>query len=224
LAQEVSDCSRDTSFLAMFTDVFAEVVRAWSKISCHEAPEELSYYPQVVLLATPIGPGVAKWQAYHTSIMLDELEYSFSPAGVSVFRGPASHAACPKHPEKTLIINMGTTQVDAKGFARKMRIFFEEGSYDLLRKNCNSFSDVGLQYLVGRRLDRQFRQMEKVGASADRYSYVVQLTTGGAYRPNPEADRFKAVQVVGALEAEGRTLLSRPQNMQLQRQHVIKRG
>merc|ERR1719210_2582401 len=76
---------------------------------------------------------------------------------------------------------------------------FLPGTYDLLRKNCNSFSDCALAYLLGMRLDDKYRAPEKLGAQWDKYIGIVRNFSGGCYQPNPLADGFQSCKVVGKL-------------------------
>lgn len=57
----------------------------------------------------------------------------------------------------------------------------------MLRKNCNSFSDAALVVLLGKRLDKRYRQLEQAGA---RFPQLVTAVSNGEYRPNPAADGF----------------------------------
>eukprot|EP00446_Apocalathium_sp_SHHI-4_P077615 CAMPEP_0177560236 /NCGR_PEP_ID=MMETSP0369-20130122/71268_1 /TAXON_ID=447022 ORGANISM="Scrippsiella hangoei-like, Strain SHHI-4" /NCGR_SAMPLE_ID=MMETSP0369 /ASSEMBLY_ACC=CAM_ASM_000364 /LENGTH=258 /DNA_ID=CAMNT_0019047031 /DNA_START=44 /DNA_END=824 /DNA_ORIENTATION=+ len=162
-----------------------EAARAWAKLAGYQVEDNkmnVPYHPRVYLVATPFGPGLPNLQAYHTSVVVDQMEYSFCPFGVVLGHGPESHRAF--------------------DFAKNMRELFMRGSYDLLGKNCNSFSDVALSYLVGKRLESKFSQMEQIGASADKYSALVRLGSGGAYRPNPAAEGFCAAEAIVALERE----------------------
>eukprot|EP00971_Amphidinium_carterae_P016317 321643-Amphidinium_carterae.1 len=96
--------------------------------------------PQVSLVASQLGglPGVA---AYHTSILLDEEEFVFSAAGITTARGPQSHRQCPQR------IPMGRAACSRDQLLSKLGQHFQEGTYDLLRKNCNSFTDCALYIL-----------------------------------------------------------------------------
>eukprot|EP00439_Symbiodinium_sp_Y106_P017688 s5256_g2.t1 len=79
---------------------------------------------------------------------------------------------------------------------------FQPGSYDLLRKNCNTFTDCALYFLCGKRLDSLFRLLPKVdlvqdmrykavetlACMADERTGILQSITRGEYSPNPEAE------------------------------------
>jgi len=177
-----------------------EAARAWAKLAGYQDKMDVPYHPRVYLVATPFGPRLPNLQAYHTSVVLDRMEYSFCPFGVVLGHGPASHRAFDS--SRTKIFDMGYARVDARDFAKNMRELFMGRSYDLLRKNCNSCSDVALSYLVGKRLESKFSQMEQIGASADKYSALVRLGSGWAYRPNPAAEGFCAAEAIVALERE----------------------
>lgn len=164
------------------------------------------YRPRVYLVATPIGPRLPKVpQAFHTSVLLDGVEHAFGATGIVSAQGPQSHRLCERYPKETKFVDMGYSRVDAADFAPLMREFFRERTYDLLRKNCNSFSDVVLADLTGQRLDARYRSLEQVAHTADKYIGFVQALTGGIYKPNRAADDFVADQVIATLRAGRRS-------------------
>lgn len=149
---------------------------------------------RVELAATTLGPGVPGIQAYHTSVVVDEIEYSFSIEGVT--HGPEllSHKHLPNAPAKVLYV--GLTAISGRKMLDYLKKHFRRGSYDLLRKNCNSFSDCALFYLLDTRLDPKYRGLEQLGHAADKHSRLVQTLSGGDYLPNPEADKFSVEDVI----------------------------
>ena len=90
-------------------------------------------------------------------------------------------------------IEIGFTNKSASGMERTLRPFFAGGSYDLLRKNCNSFSDCALWYLCRERLPSSYNRMEKLGNS-EMFGSLVQ--GNGEYQPNPKADDFDKEKVI----------------------------
>jgi hypothetical protein len=86
---------------------------------------------------------------------------------------------------------------------KALQPYFNAGTYDLLRKNCNCFTDCALFYLLGQRLDQKYRSLEKVGAAADQYVALIRGITGGTYQPNPRADNFSSCLVVEKLKPAG---------------------
>merc|ERR1719343_1216242 len=145
--------------------------------------------PQPVqLVATPLGFGVSSCEAFHTSIVISGVEYAFSDVGVQ--RSPCSyrsHQHLPKHPALTKVMLMWVARSEAD-VMKALGKFFQPGTYDLLRKNCNSWSDCALYYLLGQRLDVHFRKIEGYAHKVDKHVGIVQFFAG--YEPNPNADVF----------------------------------
>jgi len=149
---------------------------------------------RIELAATPLGPNIPGIQAYHTSVVVDEIEYSFSFEGITESRDLSSHVRLPGGPGQ--VTYMGLTAISGKSMASYLRAHFKRGTYDLLRKNCNSFSDCALFYLLDHRLDPKFRGLEQIGHAADKHANLVQTLSGGDYTPNPEADKFSVEAIV----------------------------
>lgn len=153
---------------------------------------------RVQLAATPIGPPLPQLlQAYHTSVIVDDMEFSFSGRGIDQLRGTLSHVPFAGKPT---VIDMGYTKTPRREMVRYLQPHFMPGTYDLLRKNCNSFSDCCLTLLLDRRLDEKYRTMEKIGAVTDEHTAVVRLFTGGGYKPNPRSQEFKSCKVVERIQ------------------------
>lgn len=160
---------------------------------------------QIHLVVTPIGPHVGV-QAYHSSILVDGLEYSFGPAGITVTEGLTSHRRFGRAAHETQILYMGLARhSEVAGLFESLRPFFLMNTYDLLRKNCNSFSDVALYFLLGCRLRRDFRVADCVGKAC---SGLVQVL--GSYRPNPNADGWEVAQVLYELDQQRQCYYPRP--------------
>uniref|UniRef100_A0A7S1AQQ7 PPPDE domain-containing protein n=1 Tax=Noctiluca scintillans TaxID=2966 RepID=A0A7S1AQQ7_NOCSC len=140
-------------------------------------------------------PG-APW-AYHTSILMNGAEYSFADDGVTRGRSLASHDMFPDQPEVT---HCGITLATEREMLAALRPHFKMQTYDLLRKNCSSFTDCALFFLIGARLDPCYHGLEQVGAAWDRNIGLVQSLTRGEYRPNPLADGFSVKNVIAELE------------------------
>mmetsp|Transcript_760 Transcript_760/g.1894 ORF Transcript_760/g.1894 Transcript_760/m.1894 type:complete len:182 (-) Transcript_760:28-573(-) len=147
---------------------------------------------QVHLAVTPIGPPVAMMQAYHTSIVVDDMEFSFSNRGLSAAPGLMSHMNFQTGQPQVFCV--GATAVSPQAMMQALMPFFRAGSYDFLRKNCNSFSDCSLFYMLGQRLESQYRILETISAVADRHLGIVRALSGGDYQPNPQADDFEEAQ------------------------------
>lgn len=151
----------------------------------------------VKLASTPLGFEIAGYKAYHTSITLNGNEFAFSSRGIVVGQGWQSHAHLRGHPT---VCEMGFTSISPAQMLEKLRPHFREGTYDLLRKNCNSYSDCALSLLLDQRLDMKYRTLEKVGAKADQYTNIVKIATGGGYTPNRIVDGWSSIEVIKGLK------------------------
>lgn len=157
-------------------------------------------------LAVSVLWGIPGLMAYHTSILINGEEYFFSPIGITRNRGLESHrrqADGEPQPEAILgdktnfkIIEMGSCARAGDSLMQVLSPHFEAGTYDLLHKNCNTFSDVALFYLMSQRLDTTYNSIEKVAANNPS---LLERVTGGAYVPNPRALEFKVEEVVQQL-------------------------
>jgi hypothetical protein len=129
--------------------------------------------------------------AYHTSVVVDGQELFFGCTnGVQATRNLASHA---KLPRKPLILDMGFTLCSGAQLALALSPHFERGSYDLIMKNCNSFSDCALHVLLRKRLDAKYCTLERMGRNCPS---LVRLGSGGQYVPNPKAADFDVDAVI----------------------------
>merc|ERR1712032_117988 len=79
-----------------------------------------------------------------------------------------------------------------------MRPHFKPGSYDVLKKNCNTCSDCALGYLLGRRLDAEFSSLERLAQFAESNFGLPGLLTG--YTPNSKAATFLRGEHIGTFE------------------------
>jgi len=170
-------------------------------LMCGPPPEvEKEALPdQVVkLVVTPIGPRLPQTvQAYHSSILVGDIELFFGILGIGTAHGPQSHSQLPRSDE-TQITSVGKARaVDAASLRKKLLPYFRKDTYDLLRKNCNTFSDVCLRTLVDMRLDAKYRYLEEVGLSMEHRLGL--MSRGGGYLPNPLAEAFAPEAVVAEL-------------------------
>mmetsp|Transcript_1328 Transcript_1328/g.3277 ORF Transcript_1328/g.3277 Transcript_1328/m.3277 type:complete len:193 (+) Transcript_1328:129-707(+) len=148
---------------------------------------------RVEVASTTFGPGLPGVRAYHSSVRVDDIEYSFSIQGVTQAIPWFSHSC---YANKPTVTYMGLTSMSGEEMLAYLVTFFQRGSYDLLRKNCNSFADCALFCLLDLRLDPRCRGLEKIGHAADQKAGIVQVITDGGYRPNPLSDNFDVEKVV----------------------------
>mmetsp|Transcript_34905 Transcript_34905/g.104442 ORF Transcript_34905/g.104442 Transcript_34905/m.104442 type:complete len:224 (+) Transcript_34905:122-793(+) len=153
---------------------------------------------RVQLAVSPVAIRVFQLQAYHSSVAVNDVEFSFTKQGL--VGAPLFHSHfMARGPLQ--IIDMGHTDVPASKMLTALEPFFKSGSYDILRKNCNAFSDCALYCLLGARLDEEYRAVDRLGTSADRFG-LVRLITMFDYRPNPRADGFSVDRVLQHLGSQ----------------------
>ena len=164
-----------------------------------------------VQLAASVLGGTGPFTAYHTSVLVDGTECMlrmpsslsdthhpctvcggtdfFDMGGVMSTNSLASHQG-----RQPVISDIGFTNKSASSMQSSLRQYFSGGSYDLLRKNCNSFSDCALWYLCRERLPGSYNRMEKLGNS----EMLGSLVQSGEYKANPKADAFDKDKVLDA--------------------------
>lgn len=130
--------------------------------------------------------------AYHTSVVVNGEEFFFSDSGIFTDRALNSHQCKPSER-----IELGYSEKTGSQLLRALQPYFKSGTYDLVRKNCNSFSDCAIYYLLGQRLERRFCALEKLGqANTDLLSQL----TKGMYTPNPLVDDFQMDTILACLD------------------------
>lgn len=134
--------------------------------------------------------------AYHTSVLVNGEEFFFSDSGIFNDRVLTSHQG---NPSERLELGM-STRTGAQ-LLQALSPHFRPGTYDLIRKNCNSFSDCAIYYLLRKRLEGRFSALERLGqrASVD----LLQRFTKGMYQPNPAALAYRTEEVIKDLQRLG---------------------
>lgn len=151
---------------------------------------------EVELVVSTI-PGMLWLTGWHTSILLDGEEFYFTPFGIT------SSSTLSSHPATSLMRRQftGTTKRSSKELLQCLSDHFLPGTYDLLKKNCNSFTDCALYFLCGTRLHPTFRRLDQLGVKADAYTGIVQALTFGGYAPNAQAEGFNIEDVIKSITA-----------------------
>lgn len=140
-----------------------------------------------VQIAVSVLAGIPGATAYHSSILVNGEEFSFSDAGISTTSDLGSHRN-PQTPNSTpQVLDMGMSKYTGSQLTAALERHFLPGTYDMLKKNCNSFTDCALFYLMHKRLDRKYRSLEQIGASNPS---LMQMVSNGQYKPNPKAENF----------------------------------
>ncbi|CAE8695142.1 unnamed protein product, partial [Polarella glacialis] len=163
---------------------------------------------QPVDLAISHFPGASQWsfagtKAYHTSVVLEGTEYCFRPEGIvgtpvgssDRFDKPPSHVGKPK----TRVFEVGLTRSHSDELVEKLDPFFQPGSYDLVNKNCNAFTDCALAFLLSRRLPRKYSAVERSGQSAP--ELLLSCASVGRYKVNASAAPFNLEAIILKVDA-----------------------
>lgn len=153
---------------------------------------------KVELAVSLIGPG-----AWHSSVVVNGEEYCFSDAGISSGPGLTSHEQTRRsgssEAQPPQVMDMGSSFRSGPELRAALESHFRPGSYDLLRKNCNSFSDCALAFLLAKRLDTKYCSLEQMGA---KNVQLVQSLSGGRYQPNTAAVDFDKEKVIEEVDPE----------------------
>lgn len=151
---------------------------------------------EVELAVSPLA-GMNGAAGYHTSVVLGGEEFYFSPFGICWSHKITSHDST-----DVKRFFMGTSDLSSKEILAALSDDFRPGSYDILRKNCNAFTDGCLYLLCRKRLDPNFKTMETLGQVADSAG-LVQTLTFGAYTPNEKATGFDLEAVIEKIDSSG---------------------
>lgn len=139
-------------------------------------------------------PGLAT--AYHTSVVVNGEEFFFSDSGVFNDRVLTSHQGQPSER-----VDLGFSSHTGAQLLRVLSPHFRAGTYDLVRKNCNSFTDCAVYYLLRKRLDRRYSALERLGQRAT--PELLHRFTKGMYQPNPASESYRTDDVLKELDRLG---------------------
>jgi len=107
--------------------------------------------------------GVMGMGAYHTGVEVAGREYSFSIEGISA----GVPKRCPEGVTYYKEICMGSTDKNIAATIRGLRESYSRGSYDILTKNCNNFSEAFCKRLVGKSIPSWVNRLARTGNSID---------------------------------------------------------
>mmetsp|Transcript_31879 Transcript_31879/g.58384 ORF Transcript_31879/g.58384 Transcript_31879/m.58384 type:complete len:243 (-) Transcript_31879:153-881(-) len=165
---------------------------------------------------------VAGLTAYHTSVIVDDQEFLFDSLGIMVAPPLWSHLAghSKGKPEtddlQTEVSVLGRSPMSGRAMAQILRPHFMKGSYDILYKNCNHFTDCALYVLLMQRLPGKYSRGERLIMATDPVSTgimnrvfksFIERNTGkpcevDIYVTNPLAEDFSADEVVAILDEQ----------------------
>jgi len=140
---------------------------------------------------------------YHTSVVVDDVEYAFTDMGIMKERVSTKEGTTGVYGIGIPAFR-GMSAISGQDMERLLSTHFQRGSYDLLKKNCNTFSDCALFCLLGERLAEKYRSVEKVAGFLNDLTGVVQAMSQGRYKPNPKAQDFETLAVLKQIEVQMR--------------------
>jgi len=175
---------------------------------------------EVQVAATPILE-VAGMVAYHTSIILGSREYYFDIDGITAAPALWSHVAGPgacgiDFAGNTEVVTAGRSVLGEAALLQHLGNFFLQGSYDVLLKNCNSFTDSALYLLTRTRLNSRYTRLERFIAGTRPVSTMIiaamlrnsmspgEMQTIGLpqeYEPNPSCAGFSIENIIKHCDA-----------------------
>lgn len=159
---------------------------------------------------------VAGVGAYHTSIIIDDKEYYFDSCGIESAPCFSSHLLDESNmmdPNLTTQ-SFGRIALTGEALVRGLTPFFEAGTYDIIFKNCNAFTDAALYFLTRQRLDPQYTRMERLlqattPVSTAAINGLVRASANATpedavpsweYESNPLAQGFSVEDVIAACD------------------------
>jgi hypothetical protein len=159
--------------------------------------------------------------AYHTSVLVGGREYYFDNKGIATGPTLFSHTLGRPSALKTEVVRIGRSTHSGATMSQALSPFFSKGTYDIIHKNCNAFTDAALYFLTRTRLDRSYSRAERIllameplsasvlnqmlkaaseATAAKNAAQGVPPTAGiRGYSVNPQARGFCVEDVVAAL-------------------------
>jgi len=104
---------------------------------------------------------VAGMGAYHTSIVIGEVELYFAHSGIEFTTPYSSHMHDPDGYPDVDVQSFGRGKISGSALLMQLGLLFEAGTYDIIYKNCNAFTDVALYFLTCKRLDSKYSRLER---------------------------------------------------------------
>lgn len=120
------------------------------------------------------------------------VSFFFNDGGICKSIGIRSHGKQP-----TEVLDVGFSSKTGQDVCIALIPHFPRGSYDVLLKNCNSFTDCALFFLLGVRLQKHYSAVEKhisQKVGVELFQFVTQ------YKSNTKAIKFLAEDVIAILD------------------------
>jgi len=166
--------------------------------------------------------------AYHSSIILENQEYFFDGGGITTAPICQSHmivqgVLLDPHLETQ---SFGNVMLTGDALKKCLGPLFRPGTYDVIFKNCNAFTDAAMYFLCRQRLRAKYSRLERLlmatkPASLNLLNGMIKRGKGSkqdtenaqvwAYEANPLAQGFSVDEVVAACDLlDGGELPPRP--------------
>ncbi|CAE8732069.1 unnamed protein product [Polarella glacialis] len=140
--------------------------------------------------------------AYHTSLVIGGTEFSFGGEGIRTSVPLQSHASMKN---RTEVEDLGYTSAGRSPHAMMdvLAPWFQPGTYDLVCKNCNSFSDSAVFFMLGTRLASKYNRIEKLGRAGEKRVGLMSAlqVIGLNYKANPHSQGFAVEDVLHRIVA-----------------------
>lgn len=162
---------------------------------CSGLPVKVAATPFLHIPTASSLRGSEPLDAYHTSVIVGQTEFCFAGAGILSAWPMASHAQFKK---ETKTDDLGITSMHALYMTQALSQYFQADTYDLILKNCNSFTDCAVYMLLGKRLDKKYNRLERLARTGQKtFNLMGALRlTGMNYKENPAAKSFKVEDVI----------------------------
>jgi hypothetical protein len=154
--------------------------------------------------------------AYHSSVILGDREYFFDGGGIQTAPLCQSHMIV----QGVLLDpqletqSFGNVMLTGDALKKGLGMFFRPGTYDIIFKNCNAFTDAAMYFLCRQRLRAKYSRLERLLMATQPASLSmlngmikrgqVQAEAEGAqvwaYEVNPLAQGFSVDEVVAACD------------------------
>lgn len=132
--------------------------------------------------------------AFHTGVMIGEREYTFSNGGV-IFHTPFEAGPEATFKESIYMGEVGNMAAVNAAVAN-LRATFAPGSYNLVRQNCNNFSDALIRKLFNKGIPSYINRSARFGSSL-----APKDTIAGQGQEEPKSKAERAKEAKEAKEA-----------------------
>jgi len=218
VVRALTGCCKDPSATQLaLSDAMLTLTEPFEGSACARMlPTSLNDRAEVRLACSEIFR-VVGMSAYHRSIVIGEVELFFDDNGIEFTAPYSSHMHDSGGYPDVDVQNFGRGKITGSALLMQLSPFFEAGTYDIIYKNCNAFTDVPLYLLTHERLDSKYSRLERfmrattpvstrvlnglVRAAAADGLPEAEYVEGGRYCANPRAENFCVEDAIAACSA-----------------------